>query len=110
MFARGGVRTGVWETRASWTVGSGVFRSSSWKVLSHARLDRILSSAVPARRVGPLGQVRTWPGARHGRVAGSAASLPEVLVLHPPSREQAASRLGLAPPRSRGLAPGGSCP
>src|SRR5450755_1892297 len=33
MFARGGVRTGVWETRTSWTVGSGVFRSLSWKVL-----------------------------------------------------------------------------
>ena len=55
-------------------------------------------------------ELRARSGGGHGRVAPSSPSLPEVLVLHASSREQAASRLGLAAPRSRRLAAGGSRP
>src|ERR1019366_9204514 len=76
--------------------------------LAHARLDCILSSAAPARCMGSVGRLRARSGRRGGRVASPAPSLPEVFVLHAPSREPSGSRVGLAPSRLGGVAAGGS--
>src|SRR5665213_1804823 len=69
-----------------------------------ARLNRILSSAAPAWSLGSVGQLRARPSRRGGRVASSSPSLPEVLLFDAASREPPASRVGLAPLGSRGVA------